>query len=171
MKLIKMIACITLASSTSILAGCAAETNQQSNQQLELHDLIKTSEQTFYGKKDQSVICRNDNDESFNLVFNNIQESTMGAFAYIPIINFAAPLFRKDTKYQYISYGDQAAPYNHLGKITVENQEMDVYRDDWGFTKNRGNLLYLYSSNDKVIHAFRTETGVIPKLSSFYSCR
>ncbi|WP_284960684.1 hypothetical protein [Citrobacter portucalensis] len=155
-----------------LLSGCAAEVNQQVDMQLKNNGLIETREQLVHGEKDKTLSCINKSDEAFNIKFNAITETTLSEpLQYIPIINLAGGFLQTDTKYQTITYNNETSEYVHLGTMKIDNQNIDVYRNNWGFTKNRGNLLYLYSSNDKVIHAFRTETGVIPKLSSFYSCR
>lgn len=94
----------------------------------------------------------------------------MGVFGYIPVVNFLAPFFMVDTKYQMIKYGSDELIYYHVGIIEIDNNKIDIYRNNRGFTKNAGDLIYLYADNVKSIHAFKTNTGLVPKISSFYNC-
>ncbi|ECH3105799.1 hypothetical protein FOU55_22115 [Salmonella enterica] len=157
----------------AILTGCANPVvNQDAYYKLQKMGLENTKEQAYYGKKDQTLTCANDRDEAFNIKFNTITETTLPKpLQYVPIINIAGGFMQEDTKFQNITYNNFTFPYGHIGRISLNGQKMDIYNYHFGATKNWGDLLYVYADKEGAVHAFRTESGIIPKSNSFYACR
>jgi hypothetical protein len=170
MKSIKATSILTAVINLAVLSGCAT-TNPKTVEQLHSHGLIESKDQAVYIKGGPNFVCTNNNDDSFNINATNIKEDKYPTLDWVPIVSMVTGYIKEETKYQTIWYNGESHYYSHLGVIKIENQDTDVYKDNYRFTENDGKLIYIYSDSNNGLHAFSTETGVIPKLSSFYSCK
>ncbi|MFB4930288.1 hypothetical protein ACE3KW_18880 [Enterobacter hormaechei subsp. xiangfangensis] len=157
------------------ISGCS--TGGKPYQELTKEGIKFASEDSHtpnYPMKDNYFMsCTDNKDNGFTFTNKRERETTAPkAILWIPIAGgiLSNAWQTKETGWQRLETSDRTMGYHYIVSMRIETTNIDVYNDYAGFNKNFGDLIYLYQ-NELGMHAFRTNTGIVPKLSSFYDCK